>query len=499
MMKRTRARVARLLYEVTSVNDGKARRVLCHYLPPQIRDRLDQEGTPQEFAEELLLLAVKQKKLGVVLRWVRYLEDGSPRAQQVLEEADPLLEAEEQRLGDVSQAEREAWRELRQALRRIPCDDRIRRSYEAAGEHSLVMLERSEAPEPLDAWEAFLDLQELGLDLQGRRPDAVFLHWLAERTSDSRVIRAVRQWLVYQGTLFDEVPPERRAEPTEDSSSSSRVLIEVMPDPDMIELFQITYWTVTTGPAGESRVFSTPENLSGISEQELPRRISALVADLERRKRRRPAKFRLEFILPFSLLFRFSVQRWLSKAPREVEPMRFGSKYEIVFRSKEFLEDSAYQESRWSCERRWNYLEQGAHGLVRRSSVSEMPSGVRTADYLSDERIVAFHVCGPYETRWEKQVYTAVYCGVPVVAWCGDREGHACRSSFSGLLGGAEGKADEAEVRSFPKNLHLARVRNSTPEEQRLARESYDMSVIYHDRQQVFPEYPDILSTGNIR
>lgn len=497
-MNRARARVARLLYEVASVRDGKARRILCHYLPPQVRDHLDQEGTPQEFAEELLAQAVKQRKLGVVLRWLRYLEDGSPRTLQVFQEADILLETEEQGLGDVSQEEEQAWRELRRALRRIPCDDRVKRSYEAAGEHSLVMLEGSETPEPLDAWEAFLDLQDLGPDLQGKRPDSVFLHWLAERTSDSRVIGAVRQWLEYQGTLFEEAPPERKAESFSGDSASSRVFIEVVPDPDMVELFQITYWTVTTGETGEPHVFGTPESVSGVSEQELPRRLSALVADTEKKPRTGHGRFRLEFILPFSLLFRFPVQHWLSRAPRGVEPMRFGSKYEIVFRSKEFLEDDAYQVSRWSCERRWNYLKRGTRGLVKRSSESEMPPGLSTSDYLSDERIVAFHICGTSETKWENQVYTAVYCGVPVVAWCDSRGGHTCRTSFSGLLGGAEGEVYEAEVRSLPENLHLARVRNSTPEEQKSAQESYGMSVIYHDRQQVFPDHPDILSTGNI-
>ncbi|MEY9213843.1 hypothetical protein NI17_022680 [Thermobifida halotolerans] len=501
-MKRARAKLVKALCDVPSVYDGTRRSILWEYLPEQTRGLLRTEGAAKDFAEILVSLCVRQRRLWTVLRWIRDLEDDSLPVRGAFDAADPLLEDEEWELFGLVPEDRygvEAWRELRRALHALPCTGRIHDAYESAVAHLLL---RPETPEPVTAWEAYLDLRDIGPDLQNRNPDGVFLHWVAKLTSEAGGVGAVHRWLSHREALFGEASREPEEEPSVADDSPPRLLIEVVPDPDPNRL-RITHWTVTRPLVGAEPVFSATEELTGITEQELPHRVSALISRAERQQRRiSHERFRLEFIFPFSLLFRFAVQHWRLSAPEGVDPPRIGSRYEIILRSREFVrgENEEYLYARGSCERRWQLLEDGEeHGLAKSASEDDMPPGRSMTEYLGDERIVAFIACERPDADWKSQVHTAVYCGVPVVAWQRTENGRDLRPRFRELLTCEGERVYRAGIKNLPKNLYVSRSRNSTPEERESSGESYALSVIHHDCQQIFLGQGDMLSTGNIQ
>lgn len=139
-------------------------------------------------------------------------------------------------------------------------------------------------------------------------------------------------------------------------------------------------------------------------------------------------------------------------------------------------------------------------GAVGSSSVVQKEGWENVSDYFGDEDIVAFVAYALPGVEWRKQVYAAVLCGVPVVAWRwtgrpGDPEAH-----FLSVLRGEEEETRrehernvlEEGMKNLARSLHRSRVGSSS-------RQSYDLSVIYHDHHRELPEQGYTLSGGNIR
>ena len=57
----------------------------------------------------------------------------------------------------------------------------------------------------------------------------------------------------------------------------------------------------------------------------------------------------------------------------------------------------------------------------------------------------------------------------------------------------------ERGIKNLTKNLYLSRINRGTAEMRNRSRQSYDLSVIYHDYQPKPREQRQVLSGGNIR
>lgn len=124
MVSRAHERLANALWRVRSVYEEDARQRFWLCLPADVRARLSVAGDPYGFALSLVIQCCDQQRLGVMLRWLRCLENDSKPAMQVCELAEGLLEAEEWELSGQGR-ERDTWEQLRKALREVPYDDQV--------------------------------------------------------------------------------------------------------------------------------------------------------------------------------------------------------------------------------------------------------------------------------------------------------------------------------------------------------------------------------------
>lgn len=502
MTRITRAHeeLADALCRVASVYDEEQRRQLWWCLPAEVRARLNVAGPPYGFALSLVVQCCEQRWLGPMLRWLHRLEGGSEPAERACERAEGLLTAEEWQLSGPGRG-RTAWERLRKALREVPYDERVADVYRAVDRRSA---EEVTVPAPRDAWEAFLDLEELPLGPSGQEPPGErFLRLLARHVAEEGVVQAVRDW----------IPGGRSrggAERAEAAAGRSpvrpqpppRLVIKVEHDLGNVERFWIAHRLITA-PGEDWMDVSEAEALTEVTAQELPRRVSELIAWAERQQAENHEKIRLEFIFPFSLLFRFIVQKWPLEVHRDAPSPSLGSQYEIVIRSEEFAHSPRAQRA---CRRRWENLRVG-RGRVGSSSVVREQGWENVSDYLGNEDIVAFVAYALPGVEWREQVYAAVVGGVPVVAWRwtgrnGDPEAH-----FLSVLRGEEGttrkeqemKVREEGIKNLTRNLYRSRVDRGTAEQRDRSGQSYDLSVIYHDYQQEPQAQGQTLSGGNIR
>lgn len=498
MVSRAHERLANALWRVRSVYEEDARQRFWLCLPADVRARLSVAGDPYGFALSLVIQCCDQQRLGVMLRWLRCLENDSKPAMQVCELAEGLLEAEEWELSGQGR-ERDTWEQLRKALREVPYDDQVDLLCQR-----VVPLppEQIEAPSPRNAWEAFLDLKEATLGPRGEDPGERFLQLLAEYTGRAELVRAVAEWGADQrhatvvkrsgwggGEPFRPLPPPR-------------LIIKIGYDLGNLERLSVAYRLVTD-PDDDWMDVCEAEALTEVTEEELPRRISELIIWAESQQAADHGKLRLEFIFPFSLLFRFVVQNWLLELHEDAPAPSLGSQYEIIIRSEEFARDPRAQRI---CQRRWQNLHEG-RGRVGSSSTVLEEGWENVANYLGNEAIVAFVAYALPGVDWQRQVYAAVICGVPVVAWRWTGKNGNPEAHFLSILRGEEemasGKQEmnglERGIKNLTKNLYLSRINRGTAEMRNRSRQSYDLSVIYHDYQPKPREQRQVLSGGNIR
>ena len=204
-----------------------------------------------------------------------------------------------------------------------------------------------------------------------------------------------------------------------------------------------TTWGILSGSSVAYRLVTDPDDdwmdvceaeaLTEVTEEELPRRISELIIWAESQQAADHGKLRLEFIFPFSLLFRFVVQNWPLELHEDAPAPSLGSQYEIIIRSEEFARDPRAQRI---CQRRWQNLHEG-RGRVGSSSTVLEEGWENVANYLGNEAIVAFVAYAlPGVDRAE--AYAAVICGVPVVAWRWTGKNGNPEAHFLSILRGEE-------------------------------------------------------------
>jgi len=497
-VRRAHHEVASALWQVRSVYEEDARQQFWHCLPTGVRSKLRLSMDPQGFAFSLVVQCCRQGQLGVMLRWLRWLEDDSRPVVQVCELAEGLLVQEEWEISG-SGRDRAVWERLRRTLRDVAYDERVDRAYRAVEHRSA---EEIAVPVPRTAWEAFLDLKEIPLGPSGEEPGERFLHLLAAQPGREEVARAVAEWNAGQGRPGAEVRRTEVREPQPPLRLPPRLIIKVEHDLGNVERLWVAY-RLATHPEDDWMDVCEAEALTEVAAEELPRRVSELIAWAEGQQADNHEKIRLEFIFPFSLLFRFVVQNWPLELHRDAPAARLGSQYEILIRSEEFARDPRAQRA---CLRRWQKLHEGK-GRVGTSSEVLEEGWENAADYLGNEAIAAFVAYALPGVEWRRQVYAAVVCGVPVVAWRRSEQNGDPKAHFWSILRGEEDSltedremnALEEGIKSLTRNLYLSRVDRSTPERKLRSRQSYDLSVIYHDYQRQPREQGQRLSGGNIR
>ncbi|WP_046471597.1 hypothetical protein [Allosalinactinospora lopnorensis] len=499
-MTRARAELVTALCGVRCVYDPDPRSVFHSYLPPRTKSEVVASGTAMAFAHRLVEASLYHAELATTLRWLRHWDHDSPQARRAVEAAAPMVEGEESEF--FARVDGDAGRgipgRLRQPLRVLPFAA-VAHAYDVAVQaHLADML----TPPPASAWEAFVDLYDLPRTLEGELPAVVFAQRVADTASDTALAAALRDWIATQPgrketerSARPEAPPATAAKAPE--AGPARLIVHIVDDPGDPGLLRVTHRTGLCPGRGSTTVFSGLEH-TRLAPEELRDYVTAAVHGAESQARRHSHdRLRLEIIVPFSLLMHFPAARWELPAPESTEPARLGSRFEVIYRSHEFVFGESNGFSRNSCVQRWQLLDRAGHGLAIDSTRrKELPPGIRFADHLGSEEIVAFLASD--QRNLVNDVMTAVQCGIPVIVWCSAHTARNIHLRFRPFLEEDNGRVPVRGIQALPQRLRALR-RGEAPRDDDLAAHSYDISVIYHDPLPVVPDEGNDLTTDNLR
>lgn len=485
--------LAEALSGLSVVTDPAKREALRYYIDEWCFE--DLTGDARIVASRLAAAALREKRVGVLFRALRFLEGGGRSWTQARARVDPLIRAEEK---EFLLAMAEEGREAEAAL----LVDRLREALtgERPGERTPgygdPVWDGVAVPEA-DLWETFLDLADLPIR-GGRVPLAEFVEKSAGGLGEEAV-ELLRRWLTLCGL---EVPkPEEgfavdavRVRTT--GPVPARLLIRIAHDRG--DRYRLEWWTVLSrSPDAEPEIGPRHIHPRPVGAEEFGAVVHRLFVHVDNRPDRgNHERIRIEVVVPLRMLAKLDAPQWKSRVDPEGEPVRLGARAEVVYRVEEFCSGDSedHLSARVQGRRKWHKLLRTGEALIFDVESDLLPLGVNVPEHLSGDDHVFFSA-GHYEREgWFRTMSSAVLSGVPVVAW---RRGDRDVGDFRSVLVTEEGTTVTLDViGALPHRLHRQRRgRPPAPGESPIP-DCYNVGLVYHDDlpnplEPVVPLFPD--------
>ncbi|GAB2481639.1 hypothetical protein [Nocardiopsis aegyptia] len=519
------------LCDVDCLTHPDRRRQLHGRLPTKLRRRLNTGQDIDVFVRDLVEQAQLRGSLGCVLRWIDFFDDSSLSVRQARGTAAPLLAEEEIRalsgvLGPLYEdAEREVGL-VRAWLDRVGYKDVESLYMELVAGRSDTI----DSPRPGSAWEALMDLAELPRPLSGDHPLHVFCFSLA-RYSEGPAAGPLRAWarngvatleplprVGGPGTITEtqvvastEVPAryrEQKVDRDADGSTGTPARLVVwVTHADRRNRYLVEHWTrLRDDPHGpvEFREHGHP---GALPPEEIGRYVCDLVDGLESDRRMVfHDGIRVEWVIPLALISELRAELWQQAVvPSDaVGDQRLGARAQVVYRLPEFArrgdESNGALEA---CDRKWTRLCRSGSGGFLDVHDGNGSRGHQDAEQrirlIEDDDLAIFATGSCSHEEWLSDVSCAVSAGVPVVVWRSERHRHQISDGLGAMRSGAKMVVPIAHIRGFPLILHESRTQSVRCGDPGYIRDSFGVSVIYHDSQPLRPPEAGPLSVSGIR
>lgn len=481
------------LCEIRHVLIQESREQLAHKLPTRIRRNLRLDGSAVGFARELVRLCRDQMRLGCLVRWILYLEEGGRGSREVARAAESLLHVEE-------------WEQLIHLLpeEATPADVRLVRE-ELRGHAPAVVAEAFEAARsdrfapdeapPDTAWDRFVDLAEMSVPRDGEPPLRVFCSLLPSYLS-----------LPSCGELLLLWGGGRRDRPTMPAGTRvpARLVVHITQS-EQRDRYDIDYWTVLSERRGQEPDFCFHGQAPRLAAENLADHVSGLLTLMEMDHRvGHHESVRVELVARMDLLRVLEADRWQAAGK---DGHRLGARAEVVYRAEELVDEARADTApaRLTCARRWRSLDDARE--VRHLDTAHEPE-IRTrkdgrtyreplAPRLQDDRILVLSVPSHLD-ECHMTVWAAIKVGVPVVVWRSASHGPGIGPWLNLGKVGREVKVSPDRIRELPKALHESRSGGVSAGDTGYIEECFEVAVFYHDSLPVLPD-PRQMTTHSIR
>lgn len=481
------------LCDVRHVFSQESREQLAYKLPQRIRRNLRLDGSAARFARELVRLCREQVRLGCLVRWILYLEEGGRSAWDVARAAETLVHAEE--WGQLCHLLPEGTTAtdvclVREELR-AHGPARVAEAFEAARVDQPVL---SEAP-PVTAWDRFVDLAEMSVPEDRELPLRVFCSLLPTCVP-----------LTACGDLIDLWGGGRRDRqlPQPMSRAPARLVVHVTQG-ESKDRYDVEHWMVLSERQGQAPDFCVHGCAPGMAPERIGDYVGGLLTlmEVDHRTGHHEGR-RIELVGRLGLLRDLEAERWQEAGEGD---RRLGARAEVVYRAEELVDRSRRdtERARRTCTRRWEGLER-THEALHLDTVHEAAKrrrkGGRTyreplAERLQDDRILVLSVPSHLDDC-HMSVWSAVMIGVPVVVWRSAANGPGISPWLNLGKVGREVMVSSERIRALPGALHQSRSGCVSPDDTGYIEESFEVAVFYHDSLPVLPE-PRQMTPHSIR
>lgn len=522
------------LCDVDCLTHPDRRRQLYGRLPAKLRRRLNTGQDVDVFVRDLVDQAQRRECLGCVLRWIDFFDDSSLSVRRARDAAAPLVWEEEVRalsgvLGPLYEdAEREVGL-VRAWLDRVGYQD-VEALYM---EIVAGRLDTIESPRPGSAWEALTDLAELPRPLSGDHPLHVFCSELAGYGTGPEAV-LLSSWArggrnaeegLFRMEQAGRADAGKEAHTLTPLGATARVRLEggmngggpVPTGPparlvvwvahaDQRNWYFLEHWArLRDAPDGPVE-FHGHGQPDALRPDEIGRYVCDLVSDLEGDRRMVfHDGIRVEWVLPLPFIRELRAELWQQAvAPSDaVGDQRLGARAQVIYRLAEYArQGDESNEALEACGRKWTRLCRsgsgafldvyGGHGNLGSQGVEQRLHGIQ------DDDLAIFATGSCSHEEWMSDVSSAVSAGVPVVVWRSARHRHRISDGLGEMWSGTKVVVPIAHIRGFPLILHGSRTQSVRSGEPGYIRDSFGVSVIYHDSQPLRPSEAGPLSVNGI-